>query len=165
MSKYDQRGQTVGNQYNAGGDINITLLEPAECYVCGKFCLPKEAYRCKRCRHVVCTSHQRKTDVPLCPSCIKTVEAKLSDPNDDDRLDAAQELCAIKDQLTLPAVVRRFRIETNPVVKYWLVYALGNIGGEEAHTELKSASTQESDDFVRQGIEEALQLIESTTSS
>jgi hypothetical protein len=167
MSEFDQRGQTVQTQYNAAGDINITILEPAECYICGKLCLPKEAYRCRRCRHVVCISHQQKIDMPLCPNCIMMVdvEARLTDPNDDVRLDAAQALCALKDQSTLPTVARCFRIETNPLVKYWLAYALGNIGGEEARTELKSASAQESNDFVRQGIEEALQLIESATSS
>lgn len=42
---------------------------------------------------------------------------------------------------------------------------INSIGREEAYIELRSASTQESDYFVRQGIEEGLQLIESATSS
>ena len=56
MSKYYQQGQKVNTQINAenvnvDGDINITsVLEPTECYSCGKLCLPNDAYRCKKCQ-------------------------------------------------------------------------------------------------------------------
>jgi hypothetical protein len=167
MGKYDQRGQIVQTQYNAGGDINFTILEPAECYLCGRLCLPGEAYRCRRCRYIVCTIHRQDIDLSLCPACKKLVdmENQLSDPDDDVRLSAAQKLYTIKNQSTISVVKLHFQIEANPIVKYWLACALGSIGGEEARKELKSAITQESNDFVKQGVEEALQLIDSATSS
>jgi hypothetical protein len=151
MSKYYQQGQKVNTQINAenvnvDGDINITsILEPTECYSCGKLCVPNEAYRCKKCQRVYCITHRTQTDSPFCKYCIELIELEtmLSSPNGDERIEAAKQLCAFKENSTLPTLEKRLLREQNEYVRYWIGYALGKIGGDKAHKILKEAQSRE----------------------
>jgi hypothetical protein len=168
MTKYDQRWQKVDTQINAEnvnleGDINITtVLEPTECYLCGNLCLPNEAYRCKRCHRVFCITHRTQTNSPFCQHCLELTrwETVLSSPNGDERIEAAKQLCALKEISTLPILEQRLAREHNEYVRYWIAFALGKIGGDKAYKILKKAQSREKSQFAQQGIQDALNELE-----
>jgi hypothetical protein len=143
----------VGN-----GNTILKPLEPTECYQCGKLCLPNEAYRCKKCQRVYCTTHRIQTDFPLCKFCIEITEweAMLSSPNGNERIEAAKQLCAFKENSTLPTLEKRLLREQNEYVRYWIAYALGKIGGDKAYKILKEAQSRERHPYALQGIQDAM---------
>jgi len=162
MSVFDQRNQKVRTQINVVGNI----IEPTECHICGELKSPNEAYRCKRCRQAICISHRKEKDSPFCPSCAELVdfETKLFSSNDDVRFDVAQKLGGVKDPSTIPAIKKRLGVEANLTVRYWLAYALGKIGGEEAREILRELLEHDTHPFVQQGIQEALQILNQQSS-
>jgi hypothetical protein len=88
---------------------------------------------------------------------VRAIVLKALDVDPGTRFEAAQELAALKDRFTVPILTRRLKTEPDPTVRYWLAYALGQIGGEEACTALKTARVRETDEFAKQGIIEGLQ--------
>ena len=89
------------------------------------------------------------------------LERLLTNRDDDTRLNAIQMLSKIGDTKTIRPIKNRLEVETNPVVRYWLYFTLGHIGGKEAEKILKKSLHLEADTFARQGIEEGLQQIAS----
>ena len=87
-----------------------------------------------------------------------TVREVLSGDNES-RYAAAQKLMVLKNRFTVPILARRLEVEPDPTVRYWLAYALGQIGGEEACAMLKTAEARETDLFAKQGVIEGLQMI------
>lgn len=165
-------GAYVEGDVNVEGDfvgrdkiiINNTVLPTIACHICGKLCQPEDAYSCKRCRQFTCTSHRTESGSPFCPDCAERVrlEHLLSNPDGEIRLQAIQQLFKKADIQTIYPTMKRLRFEANPVVRYWLFYTLGRVGGREAQEFLQKSLQHETDAFVRRGIEEALQIITST---
>jgi len=172
MTNYDQQGQHVeGDQFNAdtinvnAGTINIIEPELKRCYICGKLCRPEDTYECKRCRNFACLSHKVDVSSPYSPKCkvLIDVEKSLFSSSDEVRRVAAQHIWSARDQSTMPALMRRIKVETDSITKHWLYSALGRIGGAEARRMLEEAQTQENDSLVLQGIEDGLQSITAET--
>lgn len=142
------------------GDGNTILkpLEPTECYQCGKLCSPSDAYKCKRCHHIFCVTHRIQEDSPLCQPCLELIkwESVLSSPNGNERVEAAKQLCALKEISTLPTLEQRLALEQNEYVRYWIAYALGKIGGDKAYKILKEAQSRERRPYALRGIQDAL---------
>ena len=170
----DNQSIQVGNIENATGiaigpgasvTVNNTILEPAECSLCGRLCLPNEAYRCQRCHHVFCVIHRTNPDSPSCQRCMELVEweTMLSSTNGDHRIEAAKQLCVLKEISTLDVLKKRFILEQNEYVRYWIAYALGKVGGEAAYETLKEAQSREKNPFAQQGIQDALDEIKTST--
>lgn len=168
MTTFDQKSQRVHNQINIAGDVNIEKVnieikkKIRECSECGKIRYHDEVYRCRRCKQYFCNNHQPiNAKIPFCSNCalLTRIEKLMSSPDDSVRLDATQKICALKDRSTLPVLKRRLKVESYPIVKHWLYYALGKIGGEEAYKLLKNAESQENNAFVLQGVLDGLESI------
>jgi HEAT repeat protein len=91
---------------------------------------------------------------------IRAAVVEVFDSDHEIRFEAAQKLSILKNRFTVPILARRLdpKIEPDPTVRYWLAYALGQIGGEEACAALRIANDRETDLFAREGIAEALQV-------
>ena len=74
------------------------------------------------------------------------------------RFESAQKLAKLKNRFTVPILIRYLGIDPDPTVRYWLAYALGQIGGEEARAALRRAEEHETNGFARLGIIEGLQV-------
>ncbi|MCC7188904.1 MAG: HEAT repeat domain-containing protein [Anaerolineales bacterium] len=168
MTHFNQQGQNVsGDQLNAetinvnADTINIIEPELKRCYICGKLCRPEDTYECKRCRNIACLSHKVDASSPYSPKCkvLVDVENSLFSSTDEVRRVAAQNIWSAKDQSTMPALMKRIKVETDSITKHWLYSALARLGGEEAQKILREAQNREGDAFVLQGIEDGLQSI------
>ncbi len=89
-------------------------------------------------------------------SRIRMFIAQLFDPDDDTRLAAAQALGYLCYPCTR-TLARRLRVDSNPIVRYWLAYALGQIRTAEACAALAEAQLTELNPFAQLGITDALQ--------
>lgn len=88
---------------------------------------------------------------------IRATVLELLDSDSWTRFEAAQKLTSLKNRFTVPILARYLEIDPDPTVRYWLAYALGQIGGEEARAALHRAEEHETDEFARLGIVEGLQ--------
>jgi len=89
-------------------------------------------------------------------SRIRSLVVQLIDGDADSRAEAAQHLGNLRNPFTLPILARRLSKDSDPTVRYWLAFALGQIGGEEAIMALKEAKKREPHPFVLLGIEDGL---------
>lgn len=89
---------------------------------------------------------------------IRATVVEVLDGDHSTRFEAAQKLTVLKNRFTVPILARRLdpKIEPDPTVRYWLAYALGQIGSEEACAALRTAETRETDLFAKQGITKGL---------
>jgi hypothetical protein len=90
---------------------------------------------------------------------VRATVVEVLDSDNESRYDAAQKLAVLKNRFTVPILARRLdpKNEPDPTVRYWLAYALGQIGGEGACTALRTAEAQEINLFAKRGIVEGLQ--------
>jgi hypothetical protein len=72
------------------------------------------------------------------------------------RSEAARQLGYLKEPVAIPILERRWLLEPDPTVRYWLAIALGDIGGREADCALLRLRKEEQNLFALSGIEEAL---------
>lgn len=91
---------------------------------------------------------------------IRATVVEVLDGDNESRCDAAQKLVVLKNRFTVPILARRLdsKIEPDPTVRYWLAYALGQIGGKKACSALRTAEAHETDLFAKRGIAEGLQV-------
>ncbi len=89
---------------------------------------------------------------------VQTLVALLIHGDPDSRAKAAQHLAKLRNPFVVPILARRLHVDsdTHPTVRYWLAYALGQIGTEEACAALRAAWDKETDRYARLGIEDAL---------
>jgi hypothetical protein len=92
---------------------------------------------------------------------VGAIVEELLDEEGVKRTGAAQKLALLKSSFTIPILARRLitepeLLEPDPTVRYWLAYALGQIGGEEACAALRRAKAQETNIWALKGIEEGL---------
>ncbi len=172
MSEYNQQGQIINNQVNAetinkvsaeNVSINagtVVLEQSIACYICEKFYPPGRIYRCSRCHKNVCINHEKKAKGSYCPLCVEIIkmdcEYLLFDDNYEKRIDAAQLLGDVRDLSMLPRLNECMEIEKNVHVRHWLAYAIGQTGGDDSYKMLKKFKGTEKDEFVLQGILDAL---------
>jgi hypothetical protein len=89
---------------------------------------------------------------------VGAIVGELHDEDEEKRTVGAQKLALLKNRFTVPILARRLMtapelLEPDPTVRYWLAYALGQIGGEEACTVLRKAKAQETNIWALRGIE------------
>lgn len=84
-------------------------------------------------------------------SRIRSLVAQLINGDADSRAEAAQHLGNLRNPFTVPILASRLSADSDPTVRYWLAFALGQIGGEEAITALKEAKKRETHPFVLLG--------------
>lgn len=89
-------------------------------------------------------------------SRVRALVAVLIDGDPESRADAAQYLARLRNPFTVPILARCLDSDPDPTVRYWLAYALGQIGGKEACTALRAAWEKETNPHARLGIEDAL---------
>jgi len=82
---------------------------------------------------------------------------KLARGNSEERNQAARQLGALKNPAAISILESRWLQEPDATVRYWLAFALGEIGGEQAIAALHRTKTNESNQFALSGIDEALQ--------
>jgi len=94
---------------------------------------------------------------------VRVAVREVLEGDDETRYNAAQKLAALKNRFTVPIMARRLigdpitPIEPDPTIRYWLAYALGQIGGEEACAALQKAEAQDTNPWTQQGISEGFQ--------
>lgn len=91
-------------------------------------------------------------------SRVRALVAVLIDGDPDSRAEAAQHLAKLRNRFVVPILARRLHVDSDPdpTVRFWLAYALGQIGGEEACAALRAAHEKETNPHTRLGIEDAL---------
>lgn len=87
---------------------------------------------------------------------IRSLVAQLIYGDADSRAEAAQHLGNLRNPFTVPILARCLSEDSDPTVRYWLAFTLGQIGGEEAIAALKEARKRETHPFVLLGIEDGL---------
>ena len=119
---------------------------------------------------------ERRDDIPELLKTIKQLRQdiswvdmfdllpKVADDAAGVRYEAAQKLATLKDRSTVPILVHRLEVEPDPTVRYWLAYALGQIGDEDACIALRAAYVRELDPWTKDGIAEGLQAAGCKTS-
>ncbi len=83
----------------------------------------------------------------------------LNEGGPGERSETARQLGYLRDPAAIPILEKRWRLEYDPTVRYWLAIALGWIGERGATEALQRLRHAEEDAFVRSGIEEALNII------
>jgi hypothetical protein len=91
-------------------------------------------------------------------SRVRALVAVLIDGDPDSRAEAAQHLARLRNPFVVPILARRLHVDSDldPTVRFWLAYALGQIGGEEACAALRATREKETNPYTRLGIEDAL---------
>jgi hypothetical protein len=84
---------------------------------------------------------------------------RLSDGGSTERSQTARQLGYLKDPAAVPILEKRWQLEYDPTVRYWLAIALGWIGECQAIKALRRLMQVEEDRFARSGIKEALNII------
>lgn len=87
---------------------------------------------------------------------------RLNHGGSSERAETARQLGYLKDTAAVPILERRWRLESDPTVRYWLAIALGWIGGHEAIKALLRLKQVETELFTQSGIDEALNPIAGT---
>jgi len=81
---------------------------------------------------------------------------KLGEGGSSRRSEAARQVGLLRDEAAVPLLEKRWQMERDPTVRYWLAIALGRIGGKNALQTLKRIRSEETDRFALSGIDEAL---------
>lgn len=81
---------------------------------------------------------------------------KLGEGGSSRRSEAARQLGWLGDDAAVPLLEKRWQMERDPTVRYWLAIALGQIGGKNALQTLKRIRSDEADRFALSGVDEAL---------
>lgn len=81
---------------------------------------------------------------------------KLGEGGSSRRSEAARQLGLIGDEAAVPLLEKRWQMERDPTVRYWLAIALGRIEGKNALQTLKRIRSEEVDRFALSGVDEAL---------
>ena len=89
-------------------------------------------------------------------SRIRSLVAQLIDGDADSRAEAAQYLGNLRNPFIVPILVRRLSEDSDPTARYWLAFALGQIGTKEAVMALGEAKKRETHQFALLGIEDGL---------
>lgn len=81
---------------------------------------------------------------------------KLGEGGASRRSEAALQLGLLGDEAAVPLLEKRWQMERDPTVRYWLAIALGRIEGKSALQTLKRIKSDEPDPFALSGVDEAL---------
>jgi hypothetical protein len=84
---------------------------------------------------------------------------RLNDGESAERSETARQLGYLKDSAAIPILEKRWPLEYDPTVRYWLAIALGWIGERQAVEALRRLKRVEENHFARSGINEALSII------
>lgn len=76
-----------------------------------------------------------------------------------ERSETARQLGYLKDAAAVPILEKRWHMEYDPTVRYWLAMALGWIGENKALKALLRLNQVEEDQFAQSGINEALNIV------
>jgi len=87
------------------------------------------------------------------------VLSRLDDGGSNKRSETARQLGYLKDPAAVSILEKRWRLEPDPTVRYWLAIALGWIGGRQAVKALLRLKETEEYEFTRSGINEALNIV------
>ena len=88
---------------------------------------------------------------------IRSLVAQLIDGDADSRVEAAQHLGNLRNPFTVRTLARCLSGDSDPTARYWLAFALGQIGGDQAIVVLQEAKKQEPHPFALLGINDGLQ--------
>lgn len=110
---------------------------------------------------VLLTSHPEAADVVLADSSRGNLSAvsvlmRLAEGGSNKRSETARQLGYLKDPGAVPILERRWDLEPDPTVRYWLARALGWIGGSQSVQALHRLRQVEKNEFAQSGIGEAL---------
>jgi len=87
---------------------------------------------------------------------IRQICLELNHPNPDKRIEISKKLWDLKNPLALGPLKNRLLFEeSDPIVKYWLAIAIGEIGGKRAIDILRQAM-EETNPFAQLGVIEAM---------
>lgn len=89
-------------------------------------------------------------------SAIRELVAMLNDGDARSRLEAAQHLGELRNPFTVPILTRRLSNESDPAVRYWAAFALGQIGTAEAVRIMTEAKKEETHALALLGIRDGL---------
>lgn len=81
---------------------------------------------------------------------------RLNDGGSNKRSETARQLGYLRDPAAVPILEKRWPLEPDPTVRYWLAIALGWIGDRQAVKALLRLKQMEEDLFAQSGINEAL---------
>jgi hypothetical protein len=81
---------------------------------------------------------------------------KLGEGGSSRRSEAALQLGLLGDEAAVPLLEKRWQMERDPTVRYWLAIALGRIEGKNALQTLNRIRSAEADQFALSGVDEAL---------
>lgn len=112
---------------------------------------------------VLLTSHPEAAEVILANSSRANLSAvsvlmRLAEGGSNKRSETARQLGYLKDLAAVPILERRWPLEPDPTVRYWLAKAVGWIGGSQSVQVLHRLRQVEKNEFARSGIDEALGL-------
>jgi hypothetical protein len=110
---------------------------------------------------VLLTSPPEAADVVLSDSSRGSLIAtsilmRLAEGGSNKRSETARQLGYLKDPEAVPILERRWDLEPDPTVRYWLARALGWIGGSQTVQALQRLRQIEKDAFACSGIDQAL---------
>lgn len=98
------------------------------------------------------------------PTIVAPITDKFKSTKDAEKIKAARTLGHLKEPGAIPILEKQLLEQHNPTLRYWLVLAIGEIGGTEAKETLESLNPklikQDADPFTLLGIEDALRLAE-----
>jgi HEAT repeat protein len=81
---------------------------------------------------------------------------RLAEGGSNKRSETARQLGYLKDPEAVPILERRWDLEPDPTVRYWVAKALGWIGGSQSVQILHRLRQEEKNEFALSGIDEAL---------
>jgi hypothetical protein len=110
---------------------------------------------------VLLTSHPEAAEVVLSDSSRGSLIAasilmRLAEGGSNKRSETVRQLGYLKDPEAVPILERRWELEPDPTVRYWVAKALGWIGGSQSSQVLHRLKQVEKNEFARSGIDEAL---------
>jgi hypothetical protein len=110
---------------------------------------------------VLLTSHPGSAEVVLANStranlASTSILMKLAEGGSNKRSETARQLGYLRDVEAVPILKRRWPLEPDPTVRYWLARAIGWIGGRQSVEALKKLKQMEKNEFAQIGIDEAL---------
>jgi hypothetical protein len=110
---------------------------------------------------VLLTSHPGSAEIVLADStrvnlASTSILMKLAEGGSNRRSETARQLGYLRDVEAVPILERRWPLEPDPTVRYWLAKAIGWIGGVRSIQALKRLKQVEKNQFAQMGIDEAL---------
>ena len=118
---------------------------------------------------VLLTSHPGAAEIVLADStrvdlASTSILMKLAEGESNRRSETARQLGYLRDREAVPILERRWLLEPDPTVRYWLAKAIGWIGGVQSVQALKRLKQVEKNQFAQVGIDEALGRLAQTAS-